>query len=130
MPINQISTQNTFGEWVAATTNLITISNNLTDNVLISNAKITLTRPGFSLNVTNSAFINSLTANTITIPTTGNLIVSGNTTLTYANVTQTLTVKDLNVTGSYALGTASYNNIDASGYVNAASYLKSTNYLL
>jgi predicted acyltransferase (DUF342 family) len=129
MAINQISTQNTFGEWVAATTNLITISNNLTDNVLSSNAKITLTRPGFSLNVTNSAFINSLTANTITIPTTGNLIVSGNTTLTYANVTQTLTVNNFVVIGTYTLGSASYNNIDASGYVNAASYLKSTNYL-
>jgi len=129
MAINQISTSNTFGEWVAATTNLITISNNLTDNVLSSNAKITLTRPGFSLNVTNSAFINSLTANTITIPTTGNLIVSGNTTLTYANVNQTLTVNNFVVLGNYSLGTASYTSIDASGYVNAASYLKSTNYL-
>ena len=130
MPINQISTQNTFGEWVAATTNLITISNNLTDNFLVSNALITLSRSGISLNVTNSAIINSLTANTINISsTTGNLIVSGNTTLAYANVTKVLTVKDLVVQGTYSLGTASYINIDASGYINAATYLKSTNYL-
>jgi hypothetical protein len=90
MAINQLTTANTFQQWVIATQGLITVANTLTDgngNTFIANTKLEISGAGATLNVKNTATINVLNANTIT---TTNLIVTNN--LTNANITNKLAV--------------------------------------
>ena len=74
MAINQLTTANTFQEWLTATSNLIAVANNLTDNTnggFIANSSIFVEGAGSSLNVRTLANINTLQANTFNL--TGNV---------------------------------------------------------
>jgi hypothetical protein len=73
MAINYITTANTFQQWLIGTQDLITVANNLTDNI----------------SGTFYANTNLIVGNTLT--------VVGNTTLSNANVTNTLTANVANV---------------------------------
>lgn len=82
MPINQISTANTFAEWLTTTSLLVAVANNLTDNIggtFRTNSSISIAN---NLTVGGDAFI------------TGNLTISGNVTL------DTIGFDDLSVAGS------------------------------
>lgn len=82
MPINQISTANTFAEWLTTTSLLVAVANNLTDNIggtFATNSSISIAN---NLTVGGDAFI------------TGNLTISGNVTL------DTIGFDDLSVAGS------------------------------
>jgi hypothetical protein len=82
MSINQISTANTFQQWLIATQALITTANLLTDGngqTFVANTILEVSGTGSTLNVRTSAGINVLYANT--------LVVSGNSTLANATVT-------------------------------------------
>jgi len=70
MPINQISTANTFQQWLTATQALITTANTLTDGngaTFIANTKLDVSGTGSQLNVRNSGSINTLYSNTANI---------------------------------------------------------------
>ena len=74
MAINQLTTANTFQEWLTTTSNLIAVANNLTDNTnggFIANSSIFVEGAGASLNVRTLANINTLQANTFNL--TGNV---------------------------------------------------------
>ena len=73
MAINYITTANTFQQWLIGTQDLITVANNLTDNI----------------SGTFYANTNLVVGNTLN--------VVGNTTLSNANVTNTLTANVANV---------------------------------
>jgi hypothetical protein len=109
MAIDQLDTNNTFAEWVAKTSSLIAVANNLTGSFvgqlnaqpLISNTNIVLTGTHARLNVNNSGEINQLYSNTVNIVT---MAISSSSYLT-----------DIQVTGSFtgAPNTAIYNTITA-----------------
>ncbi len=126
MAINQLTTANTFQQWVIATQGLITVANTLTDgngNTFIANTKLEISGAGATLNVKNTATINVLNANTIT---TTNLIVTNN--LTNANITNKLAVGsdaivygnaniigDLTVTGNLILDDVGFDDLTVAG---------------
>ena len=88
MKIDQLSSANTFEEWLISTSSLIAVANNLTDNTnggFLANSSIFIEGSEASLNVRTHANINLLRANT------GNL---ANTSLARSNATIQL---DLNV---------------------------------
>ena len=63
MAINQISTANTFQQWLTATQALITTANTLTDGngaSFIANTKLDISGSQAQLNVRTSASINTL----------------------------------------------------------------------
>ena len=67
MPINQLSTANTFQEWLTTTSTLVAFANNLSDNTaggFIANSSIFVEGTNASLNVRTLANINTLRANT------------------------------------------------------------------
>jgi hypothetical protein len=73
MAINQLSTSNTFTDWLQATSSLIEVANSLTSNAsggLIANSSIFIQGEGASLNVRTLANINTLQANTANIGNT------------------------------------------------------------
>jgi hypothetical protein len=74
MAINQISTANTFQQWLTATSALITTANTLTGSygntsvdTFIANTKLDISGTGSQLNVRNSGSINTLYSNTANI---------------------------------------------------------------
>ena len=70
MAINQLSTANTFEEWLTTTSSLVAVANNLTDNTnggFVANSSIFIQGQGSSLNVRTLANINTLQANTANI---------------------------------------------------------------
>jgi hypothetical protein len=70
MAIQQISTANTFQQWLTATQALITTANTLTDGngaTFIANTKLDVSGTGSQLNVRNSGSINTLYSNTANI---------------------------------------------------------------
>ena len=70
MAIQQISTANTFQQWLTATQALITTANTLTDGngaSFIANTKLDVSGTGSQLNVRNSGSINTLYSNTANI---------------------------------------------------------------
>ena len=70
MAINQLSTANTFEEWLTTTSSLVAVANNLTDNTnggFVANSSIFIQGQGASLNVRTLANINTLQANTANI---------------------------------------------------------------
>ena len=73
MAIDQLSTSNTFTQWLTATSSLIAVANSITDNAgggLIANSSIFIQGSGSSLNVRTLANINTLQANTANIANT------------------------------------------------------------
>ena len=105
MAINQISTANTFEEWLTTTSLLVAVANNLTDgNVFATNSSISIAN---NLTVSGDAFI------------TGNLTISGNVTL------DSLGFDDLTVAGSVNssnLNTSTGNITMLVGGANTAIY--------
>ena len=140
MAINQISTANTFQQWLIATQALITTANTLTDGngaSFIANTKLDVSGTGSQLNVRNSAGINTLYANnaflggftnvtTLNVSSsgyiggdlqvTGNLTVSGNVTL------DAIGFDDLAVSGGATIGTT----LDVTGNTTLSNYVTAT----
>ena len=88
--ISQISTANTFQHWLTATQSLIGTANLLTNgagSTFYANTRLEVGGINASLNVSNSASINVLYSNNITV---GNINVTSN--IVHANVTQALKV--------------------------------------
>jgi hypothetical protein len=126
MAINQLSTANTFQQWLIATQGLITVANTLTDGngqTFIANTILQISGTGATLDVKNTATINVLTANTIT---TGNLNVTSN--IVRSNVTNDLKVGgntilygnanvigDLTVTGNLVLDSIGFDDLSVAG---------------
>lgn len=126
MAINQITTANTFQQWLIATQGLITVANTLTDGngqTFIANTILEVSGSGATFIVKNTATINIVSANTIT---TGNLTVTSN--ITRANITNDLKVGgntvihgnanivgDLTVTGNLTLDTIGFDDLSVAG---------------
>ena len=135
MAINQLSTANTFQEWLSTTSTLVAVANNLTDGVngspFIMNTAIIIGGANSSLNVYNHTNVNTLRANTSNIANislaSGNISGNGsitfgqNLTVTYANVVQN--IASLNVTSNLAVGGDAfiYGNLTISGNVTLDS---------
>jgi hypothetical protein len=123
MPINQLTTANTFQEWLTATQNLIAVANNLTDNTgggFVANASIFIQGTGSSLNVRTLANINTLQANTLnltgnanTINVTSNVYV-GKDLFVYGNVV---------VSGNITLDAIGFDDLEVSGSANIGQIL-------
>lgn len=118
MAINQLTTANTFQEWLSATQNLIAVANNLTNNTgggFASNASIFIEGTNASLNVRTLANINTLQANTLnltgnagTINVSSNVYV-GQDLFVYGNVT---------VSGNLTLDEIGFDDLDVAGSAN------------
>lgn len=112
MAINQLSTANTFQEWLITTSALVSVANNLTDNTnggFVANSSIYIEGvnpvtgfPTASLNVRTHANINTLRANTGNIANidfaSGNITANGLLTTQHINVWGN--VVSVNVTGN------------------------------
>ena len=102
MAIKQLTTSNTFQQWLITTQDLIATANTLTDGngaTFIANTILDISGAGSRLNVRNSGSINTLYANTANI-TTGNVI-----TLSFSTATgNTITVFNANVTNAANIG--------------------------
>ena len=88
--ISQLTTANTFQHWLTATQSLIGTANLLTNgagSTFYANTRLEVGGVNASLNVSNSASINVLYSNNITV---GNINVTSN--IVHANVTQALRV--------------------------------------
>jgi hypothetical protein len=124
MAINQLSTANTFQEWLTATSNLIAVANNLTDNTnggFLSNASIFIEGTNASLNVRTLANINTLQANSLsltgnsgTMNVTSNVYV-GKDLFVYGNVT---------VSGNITLDAIGFDDLEVSGSANIGQNLR------
>jgi hypothetical protein len=114
MAINYLTTANTFQQWLIGTQDLITVANNLTDNIsgtFYANTNLVV---GNTLNVVgNTTISGDLTVSgNITLDTIGfddlsvagsgsfanTLSVTGNSTFSNANVTNTLTANIARIT--------------------------------
>lgn len=125
MPINQISTANTFQQWLIATQALITTANTLTDGngaSFIANTILDVSGVGSQLNVRNSASINTLYAN--------NAFLGGFTNVTTLNVSSSgyiggdLQVNgNVTVSGNIILDSIGFDDIQANGSISAANNL-------
>ena len=128
MAINQISTANTFEEWLTTTSTLVAVANNLTDNTgggFVMNSSIFIEGSAASLNVRTLANINQLTVNTISI-----LGGSVNGNLTSANVTSNLYVGgdtfvygNLTISGNVTLDSVGFDDLDVKGSANITNNL-------
>ena len=102
MAIKQLTTSNTFQQWLITTQDLIATANTLTDGngaTFIANTILDISGTGSRLNVRNSGSINTLYANTANI-TTGNVV-----TLSFSTASgNTITVFDANVTNAANIG--------------------------
>jgi hypothetical protein len=102
MAITQLTTSNTFQQWLIATQDLIATANTLTDGngaTFTANTILEISGTGSQLNVRTSASINTLYANTANI-VTGNV-----TTLSFSTASgNTITVFDANVTNAANIG--------------------------
>jgi len=127
MAINQLTTANTFQEWLTATSNLIAVANNLTDNTnggFIANSSIFVEGAGASLNVRTLANINTLQANTFNL--TGNVATMnvssngyiGGDLFVYGNVT---------VSGNITLDAIGFDDLEVSGSANIGQTLVANN---
>ena len=131
MAIDQISTANTFEEWLTTTSTLVAVANNLTNNTsggFVMNSSIFIEGTSASLNVRTLANINQLTVNTISI-----LGGSVNGNLTSANVTNNLYVGqdafiygNLTISGNVTLDTIGFDDLSVAGSVNSTNLNTST----
>jgi cytoskeletal protein CcmA (bactofilin family) len=142
MAINQLSTANSFSEWLTTTGYLVNATNALTDNVggsgFLANTSLFIQGTDASLNVRTLANINTLQANTgnianvffagsnIYVPK--NITVNGN--ITRANITSNLSVGgdafisgNLVVSGNLTLDTIGFQDLLVSGSANVVNTL-------
>jgi hypothetical protein len=102
MAITQLTTSNTFQQWLIATQSLIATANTLTDGngaTFTANTILEVAGTGSRLNVRTSGSINTLYANTANI-VTGNV-----TTLSFSTASgNTITVFNANVTNAANIG--------------------------
>ena len=102
MPITQLTTSNTFQQWLIATQDLIATANTLTNGngaTFTANTILEVAGTGSRLNVRTSGSINTLYANTANI-VTGNVV-----TLSFSTASgNTITVFDANVTNAANIG--------------------------
>ena len=150
MAINQLSTANTFEEWLTTTSSLVAVANNLTDNTnggFVANSSIYVQGSAASLNVRTLANINTLQANTanianvlvdssnVSIPL--DLIVGRNANVignvASVNVTNRLFVGgdsfiygNLTITGNVTLDSVGYDDLSVAGSVNSTNLNTST----
>lgn len=124
MAINQISTANTFEQWLTTTSLLVAIANNLTDNTnggFVANSAIYIQGANSSLNVRTLANINTLRANTANISNVSiaDGSISGNGTIFIRNAQVNSNITAVNVTQRLAVGgdTFIYGNLTVSGNV-------------
>jgi len=109
--ISQLTTANTFNHWLIASQQLIATANLLTEgngSTFYANTKLEIGGSASQLNVTTSAGINTLWANTVTA---GNIRITG-------NVTETLNISsDTNIGGNLAVSgdTTITGNLTVSG---------------
>jgi hypothetical protein len=118
MAINQLTTANTFQEWLSATSELIAVANNLTNNTsggFLANSSIFIEGSGSSLNVRNLANINTLQANSFnltgnvaTMNVTSNGYIGGDL-FVYGNVT---------ISGNVSLDEIGFDDLLVSGSAN------------
>lgn len=118
MAINQLTTANTFQEWLTATSELIAVANNLTNNTgggFLANSSIFIEGDGSSLNVRNLANINTLQANSFnltgnvaTMNVTSNGYIGGDL-FVYGNVT---------ISGNVSLDEIGFDDLLVSGSAN------------
>ena len=129
MAINQISTANTFQQWLTATQSLIAVANNLTDGVggtfyantditidgnLIVTGNITLEAVGYdNLDVSGNVSVGETLTVTGNTTLSANLTVLGNTNLNQATITTLTGLANTNI----------YNAIANSGTTTAADAL-------
>ena len=120
--ISQLTTANTFQHWLTATQSLIGTANLLTNgagSTFYANTRLEVGGINASLNVSNSASINVLYSNNITV---GNINVTSN--IVHANVTQALKVgTTARVYGTLTTegDTDLLSNLRVEGYVDANS---------
>ena len=125
MAITQLSTANTFQQWLIATQALITTANTLTDGngaSFIANTKLDVSGTGSQLNVRNSAGINTLYAN--------NAFLGGFTNVTTLNVSSSgyiggdLQVDgNVTVSGNIILDSIGFDDIIANGSIEVGNNL-------
>lgn len=137
MPINNLTLSNTFGQWVSATQELITFSNYLTgQSVFNTNSTIVISEGG-TLNVHNTALVNTLVSNTINVRTI-NVTGSGES-LNVANsanvrgnlfIGQNVSIGNLVVRGSYTIDNPSITNLVIPGYGNIGANLNVASYIV
>jgi len=109
MPINQISTANTFGQLITAVAAMIAVSNNLTDGPQVtSNSAWTFTNPGVGVNVSGGLIATRATIDTLNT--------------SHANVTNETVVRSnvstANITTANIVG-ATITNINSTGHATA-----------
>jgi hypothetical protein len=141
MAINQLTTANTFQEWLTATSELIAVANNLTNNTgggFLANSSIFIEGSGSSLNVRTLANINTLQANTFNLTGNvatmnvtsngyiggdlfvyGNVTISGNLTLDEIGFDDLLVSGTANIVGNTTLSntTINYGNLNTANVV-------------
>jgi hypothetical protein len=109
MAINQLTTANTFEQWLISTQQLIATANLLTDgggNTFVANTILEIDGSAAQLNVRTSADINDLYANTATFN-----VATANT----LNVANSVTVgEDLSVTGNSVVNVITANSVTIS----------------
>jgi len=128
MAINQLSTANTFQQWLIATQQVIAVANTLTDGngqTFIANTNLQISGTQSSLDVKTTGSINIATMNAATI---GNATVTGN--IATVNVTNALTVGgsamihgDLVVSGNITLDSIAYDDMDVAGSIAVGNNL-------
>jgi predicted acyltransferase (DUF342 family) len=142
MAINQLSTANSFSEWLTSTGYIINVVNALTDNVskngFLANTSIFVEGADASLNVRTIANINTLQANTGNIANVSfagsnifvprNVTVNGN--ITTANISTNLSVGgdafiygNLTISGNVTLDTIGFDDLLVSGSANIVNTL-------
>lgn len=147
MAIDQLSTANTFEEWLTTTSTLVAVANNLTNNTsggFYANSSIFIEGSDASLNVRTLANINTLRANTanlanvlfldndvtvprdLTIGRNANVIAN----IISANVTSRLFVGgdtflygNLTISGNTTLDAIGFNDLAVAGNANIAQTL-------
>ena len=115
MAINQITTSNTFQQWLTATQSLIAAANDLTDGngaTFIANTILQISGSGSSLNVKTSGEINALYSNTIDVKDIVTTNVGADGIVTISGVGSSL-----NVDSSAEINTLYSNTIDVKDIV-------------
>lgn len=134
MAINQLSTANTFQEWLTTTSELISLANTLVSSQnnesFLMNSHIEIAGSNSSLNVRSAGAINVLYANTANIANislqNGNIELGGN--IAAVNVTTTLKVGgdtvisgNLTVSGNITLDEIGFDDLQVHGSANVAN---------
>lgn len=122
MAINQLSTANTFEQWLIATQSLIAVANTLTDgngSTFIANTNLEIDGTNSSLAVRGNGSINVANINVATI---GQATVTGN--IATVNVTNSLFVGgaayihgDLTIGGNVTLDSVGFDDMNVSGSI-------------